>query len=46
MASVRKKKQLNQIEEDRKRDALALAQLLLDIYKERKIKESPNNNKE
>ncbi len=38
MASVRKKKQLDPIEEARKRDALALAQLLLDMYQKSKSK--------
>jgi hypothetical protein len=34
------------IDEARKRDALALAELLLDMYKESKMKGSPNNDKE
>ena len=38
-------KQLNPMDEARKRDAMALAELLLDIYKESKIKESPNVDK-
>lgn len=38
MASVSKKKQLDPIDEARKRDALALAELLVDIYKKSKSK--------
>lgn len=39
MAYVRKKKQPNAVEVVRKQDAMALAVLILDIYKEKKIKE-------
>lgn len=46
MAYVRKKKALTDFEEARKRDAMTLAKLLLDMYKESKIKKSPNNIKE
>ena len=42
----KKPKQTNEeIELLRKRDAMALAELLLDIYKDSKIKESPNADK-
>lgn len=36
------KKSKKQVEELRKRDAMALAQLLLDIYKDKKRKEKQN----
>lgn len=39
MAYVRKQEQLNSVEVVRKRDAMALAVLLLDIYKEKQRKE-------
>lgn len=49
MSGVYMGKKPKQTEEEiellRKRDAMALAELLLDIYKERKIKESPNADK-
>lgn len=41
MAYVRKKKSPEQIEDDRKRDALALAELIYDIYQESKRKDKP-----
>jgi len=40
------KDELTPEEQQRKNDANQLAKLRLDIYKKRKIKLSPNNNKE
>lgn len=41
MAYVRKKKLPKQIEDERKRDALVLAELIYDIYQESKRKDKP-----
>ena len=41
MAYKRKDKSPEQIDEEMKRDALALAQLIYDIYQESKLKDKP-----
>jgi hypothetical protein len=43
---AKSKTKLTKMEELRKRDALLLAQLILDIYQENKIKGSPNVDKD